>query len=299
MHLCTRIFAKSSIEFEKYFEIMLNLPKTQRMRAVLFFSFLVLNIYSQCQVVLIDEDFSNGFPSGWMTSDIDGLTPNSTVDFMSDAWVVTEDFDNPGSGDSVLTSTSYYSSVGTSNDWVISPKIGLGSFGNKLFFNAKAYDASFADGYEVRWSSYSEIDSFLVNEPLLVVDAESSDWEKHYIILDSAGVAGDSIHLAWRNNSTDKFLLSIDSILVVKEVPVDVVKEIEIKVDIYPIPAQDWITISSERSIRRMHIYDLNGVMVMKIKGRNMIDISMLPAGTYTCKVDFDHGSTSTLVIKE
>ena len=93
--------------------------------------------YSQPTTVLF-EDFEGSFPAGWSTINNDGLVPDPNVSFVNDAWVVSADLDDPSGPDSVITSTSWYDPIGTSDDWLISPAFTLGAFGNKLKFKASS-----------------------------------------------------------------------------------------------------------------------------------------------------------------
>ena len=114
--------------------------------------------------VLISEDFQQGIPGNWSLNENDGLTPDSTVDFVTDAWVAYPDAIN--NLDTVALSTSKYAPPGAADDWLITPQLSLlGS--SILTFNARAFDALNADGYEVRISTgTTAIADFLSNSAL-------------------------------------------------------------------------------------------------------------------------------------
>lgn len=96
--------------------------------------------------VYFEEDFQQGIPGSFTLINVDGLTPFGNVAYVTDAWVAREDFNV--AGDTVATSTSYYSPAGQSDDWLVTPAIALGA---QPIMNWEAYapDAGFADGYEV------------------------------------------------------------------------------------------------------------------------------------------------------
>ncbi|MGE5861548.1 MAG: choice-of-anchor J domain-containing protein [Ignavibacteria bacterium] len=153
------------------------------------------------------------FPSGWNLVNVDNRTPAGSVSYVNDAWERREDFANNVT-DSAAFSTSWYSPIGASDDWMISPPITIGE-NARLTWNAVTYDASYRDGYEVRISTTTQtVSGCLANPPLFSIAEENSVWTGRSINLDSAGYSNQTIYLAWRNISSDKFLLLIDDIAV-------------------------------------------------------------------------------------
>ena len=97
---------------------------------------------------------------------------------------------------------------------MVTPAITLTS-NNYLFFDAQALDASFPDGYEVRLSTTNSTVAAL-STVLLNVPAETATvWNSRRI--DLSAYANQTVHIAWRNNSNDQFVLAVDNIEV-KEV---------------------------------------------------------------------------------
>jgi hypothetical protein len=153
------------------------------------------------------------FPSGWVLANVDGLTPASAVAYVNAAWIRREDFAN-NVADSAAFSTSWYSPAGQSDDWMISPPITIGA-NTVLTWNAIAYDASYPDGYEVRISTTTQnVNGCLANPALFSIPAENSSWTERSVNLGAAGYSNQTVYIAWRNNSIDKFLLLIDDIVV-------------------------------------------------------------------------------------
>ena len=68
----------------------------------------LLSTFGITQTTVLSENFNNGFPSGWQLIDDDQGTPynNNSVNFITDAFVMTEDYDSLGTGDSILVATS-------------------------------------------------------------------------------------------------------------------------------------------------------------------------------------------------
>ncbi len=161
------------------------------------------------------------FPNGWLLRNVDNASPNTSVSYVNQAWVRREDFKFNVS-DSAALSTSYYSPSGSADDWMWTPLIGPLPANSELTWNAVAYDPSYLDGYEVRIMTQSStpggptggsgaIGNQVTNSTVLFSTAsESSAWTSHSVNL--ATYAGESVWIAFRNNSSDKFILVIDDI---------------------------------------------------------------------------------------
>ena len=251
----------------------------------LSFAVLVCSLALGQPTTLLFEDFEGPFPAGWTTINNDGLTPDTSVGFISDAWVITADLDDPTSGDSVATSTSWYSPAGTSDDWLISPSVSLGTFGNKLSFKAKSYDGSFPDGFQVFASTHNVIDSFIQQDTLLTVTAQSPYWTRYFVSLDSFDLTGQTIYLAFRNNSEDQYLLSIDSIYVGIEHPVNSEELSHVpEVRIFPNPASQQLNIVTGETIQKIEILTIGGQLIQSSKS-DVVDVSQLAEGVYLIKI--------------
>ena len=251
----------------------------------LSFAVLVCSLALGQPTTLLFEDFEGPFPAGWTTINNDGLTPDTSVGFISDAWVITPDLDDPTSGDSVATSTSWYSPAGTADDWLISPSLSLGTFGNKLSFKAKSYDGSFPDGFQVFASTHNVIDSFIQQDTLLTVTAQSPYWTRYFVSLDSFDLTGETIYLAFRNNSEDQYLLSLDSIYVGIEHPVNTEELSHVpEVRIFPNPTSQQLNIVTGKTIQKIEILTIGGQLILSSKS-GTVDVSQLPQGVYFIKI--------------
>ncbi len=164
--------------------------------------------------VLFSEDFSNtpapAFPAGWALFNVDGNAPDANVGYVTDAWIIREYFSVVG--DSLAFSTSWYNPIGTSDDWMFTPAINL-TVNNILTWNAFAPDPSFPDGYEVRISTLGQTPAdALTNPPLFSIGAEGQAWTSRDVSLSDYN--NQTVYIAFRNNSNDRFLLLIDDIVV-------------------------------------------------------------------------------------
>lgn len=148
--------------------------------------------------------------------DVDARTPAAQVGYVTNAWIVREDFEF-NVNNCAMFSTSWYSSIGAADDWAVFPTQAAGpitpSVRTRLSWNAVVYDPAYPDAYEVRYSTAgTAVSDFLSNPALVSIAAENPAWTSRS--LDLGAFAGTPIHLAFRNTSNDMFLLVIDDILV-------------------------------------------------------------------------------------
>lgn len=163
------------------------------------------------------------FPTGWLLRNVDARTPDASVAYVNDAWEVRDEFPSV-LNNCVAFSTSFYSPNGAADDFMWTRAIDVPASGGVLAWRARAYDGNFADGYEVRvmlasagppGGSTGILGNQLSASTLLLnVAAEQTTWTSRTIRLDA--YAGQTIHLGFRNNSNNKFLLAIDDVLVAK-----------------------------------------------------------------------------------
>ncbi len=182
---------------------------------------LTLLFTTKSNAQVFSENFDNvttpGLPAGWTQWNGDGLTVNTALTaaqpngaglaFGSNAWI---SYKATGATDGFMMSTSYYSSPGTSNDWLISPQITL-TTGNWLIFDATALDATYPDGFVVKISTTTAATASFTTT-LLTVAAENAAWTTHAI--DLSAYNGQSVYIAIINNSTDMYLLGLNNFMV-------------------------------------------------------------------------------------
>lgn len=231
------------------------------LRLTITFCTLISGLTGSAQLVtFINENFNSGFPASWTRINNDGLTPATPVAFVTNAWVAFEDTDSTGIGDSVAVATSYYTSAGTADDWMISPAIILKHNGNILEWEAKSEDPSYPDGYDVLISNTLPVlDSFYANSKLFFTDFEYPDWTRRSVSLDS--FANDTVYIAFRAKTTDHFLLLIDNIYIYADTVLSVNQPEFAKLDVqvYPNPALEAIFISGSANLESIMITDLDG----------------------------------------
>lgn len=177
----------------------------------LFILFTLLFCFSfSSEAQFFSEDFnSSASLSSWTLINQDGRTPAGPVSQFTDAWILDRD---SSIADSCASSTSWYAPAGQADDWLISPAIQLATT-SILSWDAQAQDNLFPDGYEVRISTgQPSISDFNLNPPVFQIIAENPNWTRRSINLQAQGYSNQTVYLAWRNNSNDQFILSIDNI---------------------------------------------------------------------------------------
>ena len=69
---------------------------------------------------------------------------------------------------------------------------------------------------------------------------------------------------------------------------------------VYPNPAVDMVTVSSNKEVKSVNIIDLSGKQVKSFKGGNQINVSSLVKGTYILQVSYGNGAVeNTKLIKK
>ncbi|MEO0473123.1 MAG: choice-of-anchor J domain-containing protein, partial [Bacteroidota bacterium] len=163
--------------------------------------------------LFLDEDFeSMGLPNGWTAIDGDDLTPNEDIQFLipMKGWQSIIDFKD--STNRAFASPSWYEdSAGTSNDYLISPRLTKLPDNLCLSWSAYSQDQTFEEDYEVRISTTTPDEAgFLANPALVSIEGEQSTRDFRSTSLND--FAGMDIYIAFRHTSTDKFILVLDDI---------------------------------------------------------------------------------------
>ncbi len=190
------------------------------MKKLLLLLFLVSSFaVANAQVnIIFYEDFSNGMPADFSLYDVDGKTPFYTVFQGADSWIVLPTF-----ADAAI-STSYYSPAAVSDDWMVTSMIDVPAPSvpeNKVlasWFGA-CTNATYPDGYEVYISNTGNTVADFTNKVYSTANATVAGSSQSY---DLSTYAGESIWIAFRNNSNDGDILMIDDILVGEFAPRDI-----------------------------------------------------------------------------
>ncbi len=162
------------------------------------------------------ENFESGWPAGYDRYDNDASTPNAGVNppwtgTNATAWL---DIDVDGNGNTEAASTSWnVDPLIAGDDWMLTTAIGPLPAGQRLYWDAQAYDNTFADGYEVRIST-TQLPANTTNYSTMLFSIGAENTFSTTRGVDLSAYAGQTVYIAFRNNSLDDYILSIDNIRV-------------------------------------------------------------------------------------
>ncbi len=188
------------------------------MKKLLLSAFGFAAMMASANAQIFSEDFEGGIPGTFTVTDVDGQTAHANVSAFTDAWTGLALSDQNAAG-----STSWYDPAGQADDWMATPAIALPTTSNGIVleFEAIALDASYADALEVYVSTTGTTPADFAAAALYnsAPAGEAQAWTVRSIDLSSFN--GQTVYIAFRNNSTDKFVLGVDNIVVRELLPDD------------------------------------------------------------------------------
>jgi hypothetical protein len=192
--------------------------------------------------VLWSTDFESGTLAPMTAVDVDGRTVAPQVaTFAGPTWTIVQQTET----NKMVLSTSWFAPPGAADDWLILPALTITDTNTFLFWEAYSPDVNFRDGYQVRISTTDDqVASF--TSTLTTVTAEETTLKKRAANLDA--YIGQTIHIAFRNNSNDKYLLFMDNISVL-QLPANEVFVKGVSFEKYnPVGSQVPVTITIENN---------------------------------------------------
>lgn len=165
--------------------------------------------------VVFQENFDaiaeGAMPTNWTVFNVDGLTPNTEVAFVTNAWVCSL----PATDYTTIAawSTSWYTPAGASDDWMFTPGITVPATNPVLQYMEYSPDASYSDGYELRIMTAAPTTGNITTSTVLLTVAAGSNTPLKKTI-DLSSYVGQTVYIGWRNTSDDMFLLGIDDVVV-------------------------------------------------------------------------------------
>ncbi len=118
-----------------------------------------------------------------------------------------------GDPNKLMGSASTFTTPGKANDWMVTPQIKIYGTGAKLAWKAMAASNVKRDGYKVYVSTKGYAMEDFETEPIFSIDAEvGGTLQSHEVSLDK--YAGQTIYIAFVNDSYDKYVLCVDDIQV-------------------------------------------------------------------------------------
>ncbi len=262
------------------------------MKLFAYITLTILSYSSFAQTTLLSEDFSSGIPSTWTLVNADGNTPNSAVSQFTSAWI---HYVTPF--DTCVASTSYYTdSLGQSADYLITPALNLLTYGNFISWDAKSFDGSYPDSYVVLISD-TDTNPNSFTDTLKMVQNESPYWTHYSYDLSAKGYSNQTVYIAFKNITTNGFILGIDNVVATADDPAYVNEQNSIELLIYPNPVVDVLTIVTDDFLKA-ELYSVNGQLILS-SNLKTINVSDVVQGVYFIKVTTQKGSVvKKIVIK-
>lgn len=261
------------------------------MKAIFTSIIVALTFQSYAQNTVLSEDFESGIPSSWKVVTKDQLTVDNSVAEYTEAWINVEDPFDTAILNHCASSTSFFTTVGNANRWLITPAITLADMGNVLTFNGASFDPSFPDNYAIKYGTdINDLDNF---ETLVTVIAETPYWSTHSFVFDTLGVNNQTIYIAFVNVSDNGHKLYIDDVKFETEVNVST-ENIDLPiVSIYPNPASETIIVENgHQSLKKL--YDITGNLILSTY-EDIISVESINDGIYFLEMD---GMSQKIIIK-
>ena len=120
---------------------------------------------------------------------------------------------NAGDSNKLMGSASTFTTPGKANDWMVTPQIKIYGAGAKLTWKSMSASKIKKDSYKVYVSTKGYGISDFDEAPIFSIDAEEGGTlQSHEVSLDQ--YAGQTIYIAFVNDSYDKYVVCVDDIVV-------------------------------------------------------------------------------------
>jgi gliding motility-associated-like protein len=156
------------------------------------------------------EDFDAGIPATYTLFDGDGQPDNYGI---NGSWVPF-DFNNDGDAEAVSSSWWNPAALNPADDWLITEAIGVLPANQMLSWIGEASDAAFPDGYEVRISTTGALPTTVANFNTVLFSTTGENAFPTTRGVSLAAYAGQTVYIAFVNNSNDMNILMIDDVWV-------------------------------------------------------------------------------------
>lgn len=276
------------------------------MKKLLALCLVFVGVSKGASQTIFSEDFSsitNLTAAGWTLYN-DGFTPNGYQDIFPEAWAVVEwAVESPNS---TVSSTSQLDEGFAADRWLISPPISISPSiaGATLNFKANSIDGfPLADGFTLKISTTNTAKSSfttlltVAHAPITSIESTS------FTVVNLAAYAGQTIYLAWVEDTLGGNILNVDDINV-SQTLLSVPNFESSQFSVYPNPVKDIARIlSATDTTYDVQIYDSYGRCVNTIEGVTKreceIDMSSYSAGVYFLKMNSNSTTETFGIVKE
>ncbi|MCX6232391.1 MAG: choice-of-anchor J domain-containing protein [Bacteroidetes bacterium] len=244
--------------------------------------------YSQ---IAYQENFSAGTMPTTYTLYCDTQTTYYT-NWQNKAWVVMNKLDAADTNNYVAATTSYFAyGVKTADRWMITPTITIPTGTSYILsWRSRNILGMYKDILKVNISTGGVAKTdFSTN--LYTGAEDSAAWMVHNISLSS--YAGQNIHLAFIDQSTDMFVLMVDDIKVATTGGVNESNSELASISIYPNPVNDVLNITSNSKIKTLKVINAIGQEIFNenINSKNfVVNTSLYIKGIYFVQIETLNG---------
>ncbi len=191
----------------------------------------------------------------------------------------------------------------TPNDFAASPAIDLSSYSNaQLSWSRGAgSDVDFAENYSV-YVVYDSVtsDNMIPINPLDIVYTETIAAGQQMLTrtVDISHICGkNNVYIMFRHHDcTNQYFLVIDDVLITTDTTLSTSELNTVKLSIYPVPAEEMMTIECAEAITTLKVLDAQGreVQIDFNTLTNNMNVTSLAKGIYTVVVRTESGKITT-----
>ncbi|MDO4728802.1 MAG: choice-of-anchor J domain-containing protein [Bacteroidota bacterium] len=268
---------------------------------------------SSAQTIFTEDfntlDLLGPAPDTWTVHNVDGQAANFSSSNQTEAalanlfdqytWVNIALQSDPNR---FLLSTSWLQNASVqTNRWLVTPAIDLTSYNDgaiTLSFKVRSFSPQYLESLKVHISTTgTEVADFTTQ-----IDATNEigvDWVTKTV--DLSAYIGQTIHIGFQHDATDKLYLGLDDVSVVRG-NVSVANFEASSIKIYPNPANNFINFTNTEAIDAVKITDINGRVIRIVElgvAQGQIDIADLNTGVYILTATIDGAEYTTKIVKK
>lgn len=161
------------------------------------------NLFAQ---VLLNEEFNNGMPSGW-TMINDSNNPYHQ-EFSRLAWAYRSNEGNPAG---CMATTSYFQPSAQADRWLITSRVTIPTSGYVLTFEAQNTNEQWHDHITVLVSTTGNS-----KQNFTPIDTVTPDDDWTEFIIDLSEYAGESVYVAFADQTIDGYIVEIDNVKILQ-----------------------------------------------------------------------------------
>jgi hypothetical protein len=218
-----------------------------------------------------------------------GFSNGNNID-VADVASLDENFSIPTSSLSIGTHRMFLRVKNSDNSWSM--------YDNKTF---RVSDVPYTNTASIVSAEYFvDVDPGFGSATALIVSGDILD--ENVIIPTSGSIAQGDHYLHIRVQNADGTWSLYDRKLFEVDGTLGVASEEFSEINIYPIPASDFVTIKTPNhiKIKSIRLIDMNGKVVMQLQHQvEKVNVSNLPQGVYLIQMTTENGSLSKRIIKK